>query len=59
VLLLDEPSASLDDDSAHCLEQLLGSWLTQGEHACLWTSHRPAQLERMTTKAISLAEVGA
>jgi putative ABC transport system ATP-binding protein len=57
VLLLDEPSASLDDDSARALEQLLKDWLGQAERACLWTSHNPAQLERMTTKALDVAGV--
>ncbi|MEM9537861.1 MAG: ATP-binding cassette domain-containing protein [Cyanobacteria bacterium P01_E01_bin.45] len=55
VLLLDEPTASLDKDTALILEGAIASWMTEDSNrACLWTSHNPAQLERVTTRTIEL-----
>lgn len=55
VLLLDEPTASLDPETAHCLETLVKVWQSEDPHrAYLWTSHNPAQLERVTDRPINL-----
>jgi putative ABC transport system ATP-binding protein len=49
ILLLDEPTASLDAETVHCLEDLVIAWQKQDpQRAYLWTSHDPTQLERMT-----------
>jgi putative ABC transport system ATP-binding protein len=54
ILLLDEPTASLDAETAHRVEQLLQRWLAQSGKACLLTSHDPAQRQRLTHTQISL-----
>lgn len=55
VLLLDEPTASLDVATANCLEALVADWQKQDpQRAYLWTSHDPAQLQRITNRQIRL-----
>ena len=55
VLLLDEPTASLDKDTALSLEAAIASWMDSAPNrACLWTSHNPAQLARVTNRTIQL-----
>jgi putative ABC transport system ATP-binding protein len=57
ILLLDEPTASLDDDAARCLEELVKTWLkAESDRACIWTSHNVVQLERVTDRQIDLDE---
>ncbi len=54
-LLLDEPSASLDDDSAAALEALVDDWRTGApERAVVWTSHRGEQLDRVSDRLVQL-----
>lgn len=62
-LLLDEPTASLDPDSARAVEALVGRWFERdpAAHATVWVSHDPAQAarvgsRRLTMKAGVLAE---
>lgn len=58
VLLLDEPTASLDPDSTARVEALLDHWLSADERrACLWTSHDAAQIERVTDGIFDLTGV--
>ena len=55
VLLLDEPTASLDANTTHHFEKLITAWHTQSPtRAYICTSHDPAQLQRLTTRQISL-----
>ena len=54
ILLLDEPTASLDNDATEQLETLIDQW-QDGSKACIWTSHDPAQLERVTTRQLALS----
>jgi putative ABC transport system ATP-binding protein len=54
ILLLDEPTASLDPASTERVEVLLHQWLAQGQRACLLTSHDAAQIERFTGRQLSL-----
>jgi len=56
VLLLDEPTASLDHGTAEQLEALITQW-HQGDpaRASIWTSHDPIQLDRATTRKFSLS----
>ncbi|MEM8639233.1 MAG: ATP-binding cassette domain-containing protein [Cyanobacteria bacterium P01_G01_bin.54] len=57
VLLLDEPTASLDNTATQQLEALLHQWQQRSsDHACIWTSHDPAQLERVTMRQIALRQ---
>ncbi len=55
VLLLDEPTASLDPATVSAIEQLLTHWVSDvAGHAYVWTSHDHAQLERTTTRLLTL-----
>ncbi|MBH8556366.1 ATP-binding cassette domain-containing protein [Nostocaceae cyanobacterium CENA357] len=55
VLLLDEPTASLDTATANCLETLVAAWQQEEpQRAYLWTSHDSAQLQRITNRQINL-----
>lgn len=54
VLLLDEPTASLDPESSTALEKLLRSWMQEREVACLFTSHDSAQVERLANRCVHL-----
>jgi len=58
VLLLDEPTASLDPESTARVEALLEDWLRADERrACIWTSHDAAQIERVTDGILDLVEL--
>lgn len=49
VLLLDEPTASLDPQTTKKFESLLNHWLEENpQRACIWTSHDPKQIRRVT-----------
>ncbi|WP_291770974.1 ATP-binding cassette domain-containing protein [Castellaniella sp.] len=49
ILLLDEPTASLDPTRAANVEALVHHWQTAASgRACVWTSHDPAQLTRVS-----------
>ncbi|MBW4564799.1 MAG: ATP-binding cassette domain-containing protein [Mojavia pulchra JT2-VF2] len=55
VLLLDEPTASLDVATANSLEALVAVWQKEDpQRAYLWTSHDSAQLQRITHRQINL-----
>lgn len=55
VLLLDEPTASLDAQTVSCLEALVTAWLSDNpQRAYICTSHDPNQLQRLTTRQITL-----
>lgn len=57
VLLLDEPTASLDAQTTLKIEALLAHWIqSQPQRALLWTSHNQAQIERVTQRQIYLSE---
>jgi putative ABC transport system ATP-binding protein len=51
VLLLDEPTASLDDEAAAGLEQLTGS-LAGGGTSLLWVTHDRAQADRLADRMV-------
>ena len=56
MLLLDEPTASLDPTTAQAVEQAIENWLTAGRdsRALVWVSHDLEQTRRMTTRRIHL-----
>ncbi|MEO1002782.1 MAG: ATP-binding cassette domain-containing protein [Cyanobacteria bacterium J06638_7] len=54
VLLLDEPSASLDMATSLALEALLCDWLAAGQRACVLASHDPGQISRFTSGRLEL-----
>jgi putative ABC transport system ATP-binding protein len=56
VLLLDEPTASLDPDSARSIEALVTDWFEagRGARASVWVSHDPAQAERVGRRRLTM-----
>ncbi|NMF83287.1 ATP-binding cassette domain-containing protein [Nodosilinea sp. P-1105] len=56
VLLLDEPTASLDGDATTRVEGLLSNWLQQPDHACVFTSHDTAQIHRVADRQLNLGD---
>jgi len=56
VLLLDEPTASLDTANRKLFEDLLERWLSVEQRAAIVVSHDPAQLERLATQQSVLKE---
>ncbi len=56
VLLLDEPTASLDPESSHAIEGLVHAWFDAepGRHASMWVSHDPAQAARMSQRRLTM-----
>jgi len=56
MLLLDEPTASLDAEAVAAIEKLIANWLQENpERACIWTSHDRQQLGRISDRVLSLA----
>ncbi len=55
VLLLDEPTASLDPEAVRQFEALVEAWRSEDpRRAYLWTSHDPSQLGRMSDRKVEL-----
>ncbi|WP_254943840.1 ATP-binding cassette domain-containing protein [Cyanobium sp. AMD-g] len=54
VLLLDEPTASLDGATTAAVEALLIGWLAAGPHAAVLVSHDGDQIERFATRTLEL-----
>ena len=54
VLLLDEPTANLDPQSAQRVEALIAEYLAESGAAVLWVSHDPAQRERVASRQLRL-----
>jgi putative ABC transport system ATP-binding protein len=56
VLLLDEPTTSLDEGTALTIEELLLRWLSEapGERAFLWVSHDSDQVRRVADRCLRM-----
>ncbi len=58
VLLLDEPTASLDSGTVGAVEKLITHWVSASpDRAYIWTSHDRAQLERIVDPLLTLEPV--
>lgn len=55
LLLLDEPTASLDPATAHDLRGLIRSIADEGDGGILWTSHNMAEVEAVCDRVLFLA----
>ncbi|MDQ0623200.1 ABC transporter ATP-binding protein [Paraburkholderia graminis] len=56
VLLLDEPTASLDPESSRAIEGLVRAWFDAAPHAraSIWVSHDAAQAARMSERHLTM-----
>lgn len=55
VLLLDEPSASMDAAATEQAEELVARWVAEAPgRASMWTSHDAAQVERVADRTLTL-----
>lgn len=54
VLLLDEPTASLDKDNTQRVEKLIQNYLKENKASALWISHDPEQLNRVASKLLTM-----
>ncbi len=55
-LLLDEPTASLDPESARAVEALVAGWFDEARavRATVWVSHDPAQAQRVGARHLTM-----
>ena len=57
ILLLDEPTASLDPETAARAERLIGSWIEDDENrAFVWVSHDIARTEALANRRIRMRQ---
>lgn len=56
VLLLDEPTASLDEENRAKVEALIDSYRTQQQCSVIWVSHDPQQRQRVATRHYEIRE---
>ena len=56
VLLLDEPTASLDREAVRAIEGLVGRWYAEGagRRAYLWVTHDPVQGDRVGDRILRM-----
>lgn len=54
ILLLDEPTASIDTATTLDIERLLGQWLQNPDKACILTSHDLSQIQRLSQTQLDL-----
>lgn len=56
IMLLDEPTASLDFDTTICVESIIKNWLNSGGEpkATCWVSHSPEQVRRVSGQRLSM-----
>jgi putative ABC transport system ATP-binding protein len=58
VLLLDEPTASLDPENVSDLTAVIREWAeADPARALLWVSHDPAEVEGLATRVLSMGEL--
>ena len=55
VLLLDEPTANLDDANTRCVEALVRDYLDAHAACALWVTHDPEQAGRLADEVLELA----
>ena len=55
VMLLDEPTAALDEESTRQVEALVKTWRSPNR-GCIWVSHSSDQTERVAEQVIELGQ---
>jgi ABC-2 type transport system ATP-binding protein len=55
LLLLDEPTASLDPSVANFIREKIKKWVTETETAVLWTSHNMSEIQAVCDKVLFLS----
>lgn len=55
VLLLDEPTAHLDEERAREVERFVAAWVRHDERAVLWVAHDDGLAERLGAREVRLA----
>ena len=56
VLLLDEPTANLDDEISSVVESLILEYLEYREAAALWVTHSKAQAARVAKRTYRMLD---
>jgi ABC-type iron transport system FetAB ATPase subunit len=56
VLLLDEPTANLDQTNIERVETLIAQWRRQHQTAVLWVSHDANQQERVSSRSLRIEQ---
>ena len=56
VLLLDEPTANLDQTNIERVETLIAEWRLEQRTAVLWVSHDAAQRERVSERSLHIEQ---
>ncbi|MES9885858.1 MAG: ABC transporter ATP-binding protein [Candidatus Sedimenticola sp. 6PFRAG1] len=56
VLLLDEPTANLDQANIERAEKLIGEYREENDVAVLWVSHDPLQRRRVSQRHLQIAD---
>lgn len=56
VLLLDEPTANLDEENIERVESLIHTYLHDANAAAIWVSHDQRQLRRMAGRCYSIVQ---
>jgi putative ABC transport system ATP-binding protein len=58
VLLLDEPTASLDPENVTAVTELLAEWLDEDpSRAMVWVSHHADEVEGLATRRVRMEEL--
>jgi len=57
LLLLDEPTAALDDESSRMIERLVSGWFEESPaaRALVWVSHNKEQVARVASRVMSMS----
>jgi len=56
VLLLDEPTANLDEFNTNLVEKLIAEYIRQHQAMAIWVSHNPTQLLRVTNRQFQIKD---
>jgi putative ABC transport system ATP-binding protein len=60
VLLLDEPTASLDPENVDAVVELLAEWVGErDDRALLWVSHQAHEVDELATRSVTLEQLTA